>query len=65
MTNTNAIKSVIATLNAMDIDDDLHDKWEAVHDAAEDLLLALEHDDEPALRGPFFKHEGTYGEFRA
>ena len=47
MTNTTAIKSVIATLNAMDPSDDFHELWEKAHDAAEDLLLALEHEDEP------------------
>lgn len=65
MTNTQTITAMIATLNAMDVSDDLHDKWEAVHAAAEDLLLALEHEDEPAPRAPLFMHEGTYGEFRA
>ena len=48
MTNTTAIKSVIATLDAMDIPDDLHELWQAAFDAAEDLSLALEHDEPEA-----------------
>ena len=47
MTDHQTITAMIATLNAMDVDDDFHELWEKAHDAAEDLLLALEHDDEP------------------
>lgn len=65
MKTTQTITGIIAQLEAMNVPDDLHELWQATFDAAENLAVALDHDDEPTAQCSFFMHEATYGEFRA